>query len=768
MALIHILNACAVAQDLRARSGLLRGAGFTVTEAAGSDDLVALAEREPPDVIILDIAPGADPAELCRRLKQKRATKAARIVRVARAPLDPDFHAACLETGADLFLVAPFEPRVLLAQVRALARSITAEQAERRFLRLVIDSVVSLITVRDHEGCFILVNEAAARFHGKTVQDLVGTKASDLATVPPEMLAEDKDVLRTGTARRTETRAVAADGTIHSLVTFRVPLANAEGTIDRVLIASQDVTERSRAQAALRATEQRLRSHVENSPVAVIEWDKDFVVTMWSGEAERMFGWTAAETIGTPLTGLAMVFEADVPVVESVMGQLTDGQTRQVVSSNRNYTKDGRVIHSTWYNSVLLDDQGRMASVLSLVLDNTERERAVAALRHANAQLEESDRSKDEFIAVLSHELRNPLAPIRYALPVLDDDPSGEEARRARAVIGRQADHLTRLVDDLLDVSRITRGQIELRREDVTIAAVVAAAVEAASPSLSAERHTLEVAVPDEPIWVHADPARLSQVLTNLLNNSAKFTPRGGAITIEAWPDGDEAFVRVRDNGIGIPADALPKVFDMFRRIDQPARTQGGLGIGLGLVKRLIEMHGGRVDARSDGTGHGAEFTVRLPKTAAPVDHQAWTPNASAAQTASSAGPATGRKLKVLVVDDNADLLEMLGLVVESAGHDVRKAMDGKTAVAAALSYQPDVVLLDLGLPGMSGIDVARELKGHAETAGSLLVALTGWGQVEDRRQTKEAGFDHHLTKPTDPGQLEKLLTEYARSCVRA
>lgn len=329
-----------------------------------------------------------------------------------------------------------------------------------------------------------------------------------------------------------------------------------------------------------------------------------------------------------------------------------------------------------------------------------------------------------------------------------------QTAGGALTVIDRQLDHLTRLVDDLLDVSRITRGKLDLRLEYITLGSAVNAAVEAASPVITAARHTLDVVVPDEPIWLHADAARITQVLTNLLNNSAKYTPRGGRIDVHARRERNDAVVAVRDNGMGIPPDAMPTLFKMFRQVNGPDPSQSGLGIGLALVKRLVEMHGGTIEAQSEGTARGSEFTVRLPVA------EEREPREPADEERSDL--TNGRRLKVLVVDDNVDLVEMLAILVEDAGHEVRKALDGESAVSAALSYRPDVILLDLGLPVLSGLEVARELRRHPEMARTRLVALTGWGQPEDRRQTEDAGFDTHLTKPAEPQRLQRLLAEFA------
>jgi PAS domain S-box-containing protein len=401
--------------------------------------------------------------------------------------------------------------------------------------------------------------------------------------------------------------------------------------------------------------------------------------------------------------------------------------------------------------SPLFDKDGRhVGGVVSL--------QDVTALRRAQDALQEADRRKDEFIALLSHELRNPLAPIRYALPALQSADLLDPARRAVEVVERQVAHLTRLMDDLLDASRIVTGKLELQRGDVALGDVINAATEAAGPAVARERHSLRVEVPSEPIWVNGDSTRLAQVVTNLLDNSAKYTPPGGRLEVSASVEGAEAVIRVRDDGYGIPPEALPAVFEMFHQARPGNKAASGLGIGLALVKRLVELHGGSVEAKSDGVGRGAEFTVRLPiAVREPTD------------VGALAGPrAKGGGLKVLIVDDNADLVEMLSVFVESLGHQVRKALDGPSAVSAAVSFVPHVVLLDLGLPGMTGLEVARALRLHPETAGAHLVALTGWGQREDRRQTEAAGFDDHLTKPTDPDVLERLLNEVAARALTA
>jgi PAS domain S-box-containing protein len=380
------------------------------------------------------------------------------------------------------------------------------------------------------------------------------------------------------------------------------------------------------------------------------------------------------------------------------------------------------------------------------VLDLTDQKRVERELR-------EADRRKDEFLAMLAHELRNPLAPIRTALQVLkrEDAPPPVHAR-ARETMERQVAHLVRLVDDLLDVSRIMQGKVELRPEPTDLQTVVTRAVEASQPLLDAQGHTLTLDLPAAPIRLHADPVRLSQVVSNLLNNAAKYTEPGGAIRLTAEREDDQVRLAVRDTGIGIPAERLPHVFDLFMQVDSTlARTQGGLGIGLTLVKRLAEMHGGSVRADSVGPGRGSTFTVRLPVvTGSETD----TPPPPA-------GAAAGRPLRVLVVDDNVDAADTLSMLLGLLGHDVRTAYTAADGLRAIDGH--DLVLLDIGLPDRSGYEVAREIRRLPNGNRPVLTAVTGYGHEEDRAAAKAAGFDLHLIKPVDPERLMRLLAEVAR-----
>ncbi len=383
--------------------------------------------------------------------------------------------------------------------------------------------------------------------------------------------------------------------------------------------------------------------------------------------------------------------------------------------------------------------------------------RAAMALENANLykDLERADRQKNEFLSMLAHELRNPLAPIRTAVDVLRLKGDGQpEIEWAREIINRQTKHLVRLVDDLLDVSRITGGKIRLDLEVLNAASVVAAAVETSRPLIEESGHQMTVTLPEEPVWVRCDRVRLAQVLSNLLNNAAKYTQRGGLIALTVKRSGGEAVFRVADNGIGISAEMLPKVFELFTQVERSLdRSQGGLGVGLTVVKRLVEMHGGRVEAASSGAGGGSEFTVRLPAIEFPPDTEAVAD--APLENRSPAAP-----LRVLVVDDNADAADSLAWLLRHGDHEVRTAHDGRQAVEVAHEFRPQAVVLDLGLPEIDGYEVARRLRQHADTRGALLVALSGYGQQEHRRRSSEAGFDYHFVKPLDFGGLQRILLE--------
>jgi PAS domain S-box-containing protein len=391
---------------------------------------------------------------------------------------------------------------------------------------------------------------------------------------------------------------------------------------------------------------------------------------------------------------------------------------------------------------------GEPQLILGIALD-------ITAHKQAEQALQEADRRKDEFLAMLAHELRNPLAPIRNAVEVLKRlDFPNPKLQWTRDVIDRQVSHIVRLVDDLLDISRIVRGKIMLQKAPVELAIIVNQAVESVRPLIESQQHRLEVSLPPPSVCLEGDSVRLTQILSNLLNNAAKYTPKGGHIRLEADVKGNTLVLRVRDNGVGIPDTLLPYIFDLFTQAERTLdRSQGGLGIGLTLVRHLVELHGGRIEAKSAGPGQGAEFTVYLPCVLASesdFDATVETDDETALQTETGA--------RILVVDDNVDVAESMAVLLELEGHQVRTVYTAHAALETARTFRPDVVLLDIGLPGMDGYEVARRLRACPATRHVLLIALTGYGREEDRARSKAAGFDQHLVKPVEPEAMNAMI----------
>jgi two-component system CheB/CheR fusion protein len=522
--------------------------------------------------------------------------------------------------------------------------------------------------------------------------------------------------------------------------------------------------ERRRADESLRHGHEVLRAVTEGTTDAVFVKDQQGRYLMINPAGARFLGRTVEEVLGrddaelfTPETGRA-IMAADRQVMAS-----GEARTYEEMATAAGVTRTYLSMKGPYR-----DARGNVIGLIGISRDITERKRAeeerarlLTYEQAARAEAErlyqearEGERHRDEFLAMLAHELRNPLAPLRDALHVFRRlAPADPELAWAGGVLDRQVQQLGRLVDDLLDVSRITRGMIELRKEVIDLAEVVGRAVETSRPLVDARRQQLTVALPDAPVYLEADPTRLAQVLANLLNNAAKYTPEGGRIWLAAErADGGEVVLRVRDTGVGIPAEMLPKVFDPFTQADRSLdRSQGGLGIGLTLVRSLVELHGGRVEAASEGLGRGSEFIVRLPALAGE-------PRPAAAPGREEGPPDAAAGRRVLVVDDNADAAECLAWVLRARGHEVCTAHDGVAALEAARGSRPEVVLLDIGLPRMDGYEVARRLRREPGLEKVLLVALTGYGHEDDRRRSRAAGFDHHLVKPADPAELTRLL----------
>jgi PAS domain S-box-containing protein len=495
----------------------------------------------------------------------------------------------------------------------------------------------------------------------------------------------------------------------------------------------------------LRQSEERFRLLVEGvKDYAIFMLDPDGYITSWNAGAERIKGYTAHEIIGRHFSDFYPKEQIDRGWPEYELERAReDGRFED---EGWRLRKDGTRFWASVVITALFTESGVLWGFAKVTRDLTERKRLEA--------LEVAGQRMIEFLAMLAHELRNPLAPIRNAVYMMQlkelDDP---ELKWARDVIDRQVTQLTRLVDDLLEVSRVTSGSIRLHREQMDVGKILMRAVESSRPLIDARKHRLEVVMPRVPLMVEGDLTRLTQVFVNLLNNAAKYTPEGGHITLSAERKKDLALVRVRDTGVGIPRESLKKIFELFAQGERTLdRSEGGLGIGLTLVRQLVEMHGGDVQGFSEGPGKGSEFVVELPLVASAKESDEIDDGGRALE------PPPISKRRVLVVDDNHDAAISMRMFLRAWGYDVLTAHDGPSALEAAGKYRPHIVLLDIGLPRMNGYEVAVEMRQLAGLESVCMIALTGYGQEEDRRRTQEVGIAHHLVKPVDPNRLRDIL----------
>jgi PAS domain S-box-containing protein len=541
----------------------------------------------------------------------------------------------------------------------------------------------------------------------------------------------------------TEFRVMWPDGSVHWLETRASVFKDGRDRSVRIMGVNMDVTERKRQEGALRVSEQRWRSLTEELPNLV-----------WTTLPDGQCDWLSSQWRN--YTGIPENHLLGMRWLETVVHpddrQRTLRCWQAACVDQEDYDLEYRIRRHDgeyhWFKTrgvPIRDRQGLIVYWLGTCTDVEDAKRLEAALRAA-------DERKNEFLATLAHELRNPLAPIRNGLQVLRLTDERSARQQAREMMERQLEQLVRLVDDLLDISRISCSKIELRKSRIPLASVVENAVETARPLIDLKGHTLKITLPIQPLYLDADLTRLAQVFWNLLNNSAKYTDPGGRIDLSAACEGNEVVVTVRDTGIGIPAEALPALFNLFSQVDPSLeRSQGGLGIGLALVKGLVGMHGGSVQAHSAGVGLGSEFVVRLPLASARVE------DTQAPTTETTLPPARRR---VLIVDDYRDGAASLGMMLSLVGHDIRTAHDGLQALELAEAFRPEVILLDIGLPKLNGYDTCRRLREQPWGKGMVIIALTGWGQEDDRRRSEQAGFDQHMVKPVDITALEILLAE--------
>ena len=498
-----------------------------------------------------------------------------------------------------------------------------------------------------------------------------------------------------------------------------------------------------------------LASIVESSDDAIVSKTTDGIIQSWNAAAERLFGYSAAEAIGRPITIIIPPDRQDEE--KEILRRIRAGERVDHFETVR-VRKNGEQIQISVTVSPVLDESGQVVGASKTARDISERKKAEQRIHDLLAELKQADRRKDEFLALLSHELRGPLAPLRNTLEIMKRTSRSGDTQ-AHDTMERQLGQLVRLVDDLLDVSRITHNKIALTRDRVDLAEIIGQAVEAWRPLAESQNQSLSVTLPPRPIYLKADSARLVQVFGNLLNNACKYTPPGGGISVVAEQTGSEVLVKVKDTGMGIPPDRLGSVFEMFTQVEPTGEgSQGGLGLGLTLVKRLVEMHDGSVAAHSEGPGKGSEFVVRLPTMSGPQPGNGAT---------SQSIPVSAKPRRILVVDDNTDAASSLAMLLKISGNEAQTVNEGLAAIEVAETFRPDVVLLDIGMPNLDGLEVCRRIRAQPWGRDMLMIALTGWGHEEDRKKSKDVGFDHHLVKPVDYPALMRLLAESGEEVVR-
>lgn len=616
-------------------------------------------------------------------------------------------------------------------------------ESEERFVKAFNASPLSLTLTSLVTGKLIEANDTFVAISGYSREEAIGCTTADLGLWGDN---EDRErimqLLRDiGRIRNLQCRFRTRRGSEF------VGLLSAECIVIRgepfALSVIQDITERERAEAALRNSEERLRLALRAASAGVWMLDARSGEVFWGEQFAPLYGFEDS----SPQSFNAWL--------ERVHPDDRDGllqeYDRRLASDEMEFRKEFRIIHPAlglrWIldlGRIERDASGAVTRMIGINLDITRTKRVEEELR-------EADQRKNQFLATLAHELRNPLAPIRNGLEIMRlTQGFGENAEQARDIMDRQLRQMVRLIDDLLDLSRISRGKVELKREPLDIIVAIQSALEISKPLIDQASHELSVNVPRQALYVHGDVTRLSQIFANLLNNAAKYTPNGGTIRLTVSSQEREAYVSVRDNGIGIAAHMLPKVFEMFTQAERSSdMTQGGLGIGLSIAKQLAEMHGGAIEAYSDGHGTGSEFIVRLPLACA---------SETPAQRDEKRVVAVSGGLRILIADDNVDAAASLAMMLKISGHDVRTACDGLEAVDVAEAFDPEVVLLDIGMPKLSGYDACRRIRQLPGMHGRVIAALTGWGQAEDKRRSQEAGFDHHLVKPVEAEAIERII----------
>jgi PAS domain S-box-containing protein len=641
----------------------------------------------------------------------------------------------------------------LIVAIGEAMRTAQARASERQeLLRVTLASIGDAVITTDVGGRITYLNAVAESLTGWTQQTAAGRPLEAVFRIVNEETRQPvenpatralQDGVVVGLANHTV--LLSRQGGERPIDDSAAPIKDDRGNVSGCVLIFRDVSvERRAAQAKARqlSAARLLAAIVQSSDDAIISKSLDGIILSWNAGAERLFGHPSVAAVGRHIS---LVIPPDrIAEEDDIIASLRAGKPIEHFVTER-VRADGQRLWVSLTISPIKDDEGKVVGASKIVRDVTRQ-------RQAEAELAEADRRKTEFLAMLAHELRNPLAPISNAVQAmqLGAAGSGHAYRPALDMLERQVGQMVRLVDDLLDMSRISRGKIELRKLDVELGPIIDQAVEATRALYSNLNQEVTITMPARRVYLSGDPARLAQVFGNLLNNACKFTDPDGHVSLSVAQEGDQAVIRVRDDGIGIAAEQMPILFEMFQQADTSLeRTQGGLGIGLTLVKTLVDMHGGTVTARSEGLGRGSEFEVRLPTL--PEG-----PRAQMPATAEQPTPHVPRR--ILIVDDNEDGAESLAMLLEPGGHEIHKVHDGAKALEAAERLRPDVVLLDIGLPRMNGYEVCQRIRQEPWGRDLIVVALTGWGQEEDRQRSREAGFDAHLVKPVDYDYLAKLL----------
>jgi len=621
--------------------------------------------------------------------------------------------------------------------------------------RLLVDAVKDYaIFMLDPTGLVVTWNTGAEHIKGYRAAEAIGKHFSlfytpeDVASGKPE---RELEIAAAEGRLEDDGCRVRKDGSRFWVNVVITAFRNDAGELMGFVQVIRDMTEQRARDYALREAEERMRSVVNHVIDGIITIDERGLVESFNPAAEKTFGYPAVEVVGRNVSMLMP--EPHHSGHDGYLANYLRTHQSKIIGIGREV--EGVRSDGSIFPMELAVSEFNLAGrryFTGIIRDITERKRLERELHKRVAELDETGHRKDEFLAMLAHELRNPLAAINTAMQLSTMSGVQDQINWSMEVINRQVKHLTRLIDDLLDVSRITRGKVELRKEKIDAYPVINGALEAIRPLIKQRNHELIVSL-RAGLRLDADPTRLEQILVNLLANAAKYTESGGTIWFTAGHEGNDIVIKVRDTGIGIPPEKLPQMFELFAQGDRSlARSEGGLGIGLTLVRSLAEMHGGSVTATSEGPGKGSEFMVRLPAVAARAEEiprlPAKTPQANA------------HRARILIVDDNVDMVRGLVRLLELLGHDVQTAYDGPTAVEAARVHRPEFVLLDLGLPGMDGYQVATRLRQEQGSQDAVIIAVTGYGQEDDRCRSREAGFDHHLVKPIDHNVLVTLISQ--------